>query len=109
MLGNLAIARDWGWAPEYVEAMWSMLQPEAARDYVIATGETRRLEEFVELAFREVGLAWREHVTSDPSLLRPTDILVGRADPSRAARELDWRATKRLADVVREMVAAERG
>ncbi len=107
-LGNLAIARDWGWAPEYVDAMWTMLQRDIARDYVIATGETHRLEEFVDLAFREVGLAWRDHVTSDPSLLRPTDILVGRADPSRAARELGWHATKRLPEVVHEMVAAER-
>ncbi|MEJ2009034.1 MAG: GDP-mannose 4,6-dehydratase, partial [Acidobacteriota bacterium] len=77
-LGNISISRDWGWAPEYVEAMWLMLQQPEAGDYVIATGETHRLEEFIEGAFMNVGLNWRDHVEADPTLIRPTEITVGR-------------------------------
>lgn len=106
-LGNIAIQRDWGWAPEYVEAMWRMLQRDTADDYVIATGETRRLEDFVAAAFRCVGLDWRDHVDVDPSLLRPTDIAVGRANPDKARVELGWEARHRMDDVVRMMVEAE--
>ncbi|MFL5486474.1 MAG: GDP-mannose 4,6-dehydratase, partial [Gemmatimonadaceae bacterium] len=71
VLGNMDIARDWGWAPEYVEAMWMMLQQDIADDYIVATGTTHTLEEFVETAFRCVGLEWREHVRTDASLFRP--------------------------------------
>ena len=106
-LGNTAVRRDWGWAPEYVDAMWRMLQQATPADYVIATGETHGLDEFVERAFAEVGLDWRDHVEVDAALVRPADVPVGRADPSRAERELGWRATRRFADVVREMVRAE--
>jgi len=103
-LGNIEIARDWGWAPEYVEAMWMILQQEKADDFVIATGETNRLEDFVAEVFRCVGLDWRDHVESDPSLLRPSEIMVSRANPEKSARILGWRATYRMKDVARMMV-----
>lgn len=102
-LGRLDIARDWGWAPEYVDAMWRMLQQDNAQDYVIATGTTMTLEEFVNAAFKEAGLNWQDHVIQDPTLLRPTDLAVGRADPSKAASELRWQASTRGVDVVKKM------
>lgn len=105
-LGNLTVERDWGWAPEYIEAMWQMLQQEALEDYVVATGETHSLEEFVEQAFGLVGLDWRKHVESDPSLMRPTDLKIGRADPDKARRKLGWAAKSKMPDVVKKMVAA---
>ena len=108
-LGNLSIERDWGWAPEYVDAMWRMLQRPEPRDYVIATGEVNKLSDFVESAFREVGLDWQEHVEVDPSLLRPTDLSRGVGDPSLAEQELGWSAKHRMQDVVRMMIEAERG
>jgi GDPmannose 4,6-dehydratase len=107
-LGNLEVYRDWGWAPEYVEAMWRMLQQDQPGDFIIATGQTRSLQEFVETAFRLVGLDWREHVQLDSSLLRPTDIRRCVADPSRASQRLDWRATSGMAEVIQRMVDAER-
>ncbi|MBW4054016.1 MAG: GDP-mannose 4,6-dehydratase [Proteobacteria bacterium] len=103
-LGNIEIARDWGWAPEYVEAMWMILQQDRADDFVIATGETNRLEDFVAEVFRCVGLDWRDHVESDPSLLRPSEIMVSRANPEKSARILGWQATYRMKDVARMMV-----
>ncbi len=106
-LGNTAIVRDWGWAPEYVEAMWMMLQQDGPHDYVIATGESHSLEEFAEAAFGCVGLDWREHAVIDPGLLRPADITIGRANPSRAAKQLGWQASYKMADVVRMMVEEE--
>jgi GDPmannose 4,6-dehydratase len=105
-LGNLGIQRDWGWAPEYVDAMWRILQHEQPDDYVIATGETNRLEDFVAEAFSLVGLDWRAHVETDPSLFRPTDLGVGRANPDKARERLGWTATLKMRDVVRQMVAA---
>ena len=106
-LGNTAIGRDWGWAPEYVEAMWLMLQQERADDFVIATGETRTLEEFVDSAFKCVGLDWHEFVKTDESLLRPTDISTSRANPGKAARVLGWNARHKLEGVVNMMMDAE--
>ncbi|QWE10855.1 GDP-mannose 4,6-dehydratase [Polynucleobacter sp. es-EL-1] len=102
-LGRLDIARDWGWAPEYVEAMWLMLQQEAPQDFVIATGTTMTLEDFVKTAFEQVKLNWRDHVVQDPSLFRPTDLAIGNADPSSALRELGWKATTCGAKVVEKM------
>jgi GDPmannose 4,6-dehydratase len=102
-LGRLDIARDWGWAPEYIDAMWRMLQQEQAQDYVIATGTTMTLEEFVKTAFDEASLHWRDHVIQDPSLFRPTDLAIGRADPSKAAKILQWQASIRGTDVVKKM------
>ena len=107
-LGNMKIARDWGWAPEYVDAMWRMLQRNSAEDFVVATGETRTLEEFVRAAFSAFGLDWRKHVSSDPTLLRPSDLPMGTGDPSKAAKLLDWKAEVRMEEVVRRMAAAEK-
>ncbi len=107
-LGNLAVRRDWGWAPEYVEAMWRMLQQPEPEDFVIATGRTHSLEEFLEEAFRAVDLDWRDHVEVDPNLLRPTDLSCGRANPSRARERLGWVARYGMPEVVRLMIAAER-
>jgi len=108
-LGNLDVERDWGWAPEYVEAMWLMLQQNEPADYVIATGEYNRLSDFVELAFREVGLDWKEHVELDSAFFRPTDLKRGLGDPSLAEKKLGWKAKYRMKDVVSMMIAAERG
>ena len=108
-LGNLGVRRDWGWAPEYVEAMWRMLQQDRPGDYVIATGETRSLQDFVARAFGAFGLSWEDHVIEDPSLLRPSDLRSNAADPSKAARLLDWQATVKMEGVVERMVKAELG
>ena len=107
-LGNIAIQRDWGWAPEYAEAMWLMLQQDKPADYVIATGESHSLEEFIEAAFSCLGLDWKKYVVVDPTLFRPADITVGRANPTRARELLGWQAQYRMRDVVRMMVSAER-
>jgi GDPmannose 4,6-dehydratase len=108
-LGNISIARDWGWAPEYVEAMWLMLQQDSPVDFVIATGETNSLEEFVAEAFNCLELHWRNHVVTDSSLLRPSEIMVGRGNPELAATKLGWRARLKMRDVIRLMIADERG
>lgn len=105
-LGNLSIQRDWGWAPEYVEAMWLMLQQETPDDFVIATGQTYSLEQFAEQSFAAVGLDWTKYVVSDAAMLRPTDIMVGKADPSKALEKLGWQAKLVMPDVVRSMVQA---
>ena len=105
-LGNLDIERDWGWAPEYVEAMWTMLQQDEPDDYVVATGESYTLGGFA-AAFAHFGLDWRNHVKSDPSLLRRADIVRSRGDAAKAHDRLGWRAKSRMADVVRMMVEAE--
>ena len=105
-IGNLAIWRDWGWAPEYVEAMWRMLQQDEPGDYVIATGRSAPLEEFVALAFGHFNLDWRQHVRHDVALLRPSDIRNGAADPGRAFERLGWKASVRLEDLVGRMCEA---
>lgn len=107
-LGNLDIERDWGWAPEYVEAMWKMLQQSSPSDFVIATGISSKLSDFVEAAFSSVGLDWNDHVEIDPSFFRPTDLMIGRADPGQAEHVLGWKAEKSMVDVVRLMMAAEK-
>ncbi|MEB3828000.1 GDP-mannose 4,6-dehydratase [Phormidium sp. CCY1219] len=105
-LGNISVQRDWGYAPEYVEAMYLMMQHPDPDDYVIATGETHSLEEFVVTAFDCVGLDWQDHVTTDVSLYRPTDIAIGKANPAKAKEKLGWEATSKMKDVVRQMVEA---
>jgi GDPmannose 4,6-dehydratase len=107
VLGNTSIQRDWGWAEEYVEAMWRMLQQERPDDYVIATGSSDSLEDFLAEAFETVGLKWRKHVRVDPGLLRPTDISISRANPDKALQELGWQAKMKMRDVARAMVRAE--
>jgi GDPmannose 4,6-dehydratase len=107
-LGNLHIARDWGWAPDYVVAMWKMLQLEEAQDFVIATGESHRLEEFVRVAFECYDLDWRDYVVLDKTLLRPSDLSYSGANPAKAKQILGWSATYGMHRVVREMVDAVR-
>lgn len=104
-LGNISISRDWGWAPEYVEAMWRMLQQDKAEDFVIATDETNTLGSFIEEAFLSVGLNWHDHVVSDQSLLRPSEIMISRGNADKAASLLGWKAQYRMRDVVRMMTA----
>nr|WP_298931702.1 GDP-mannose 4,6-dehydratase [uncultured Erythrobacter sp.] len=106
-LGNIDIARDWGHAREYVEAMWKMLQQEQPDDFVIATGQTSTLAEFLAAAFEAVGLDWQEFVEFNEAFKRPSDIRFSGADPSKAARILGWTAQSKMRDVVNEMVAAE--
>ncbi|MES2003071.1 MAG: GDP-mannose 4,6-dehydratase [Bacteroidota bacterium] len=108
-LGNIDIRRDWGWAPDYVEAMWLMLQQPTPDDFVIATGHTYSLKAFIKLVFEQLGMNWETHVISDASLLRPTDLMTGMANPAKAAAVLQWKATYSLPDIVREMVEAEMG
>jgi GDPmannose 4,6-dehydratase len=103
-LGRLDIQRDWGWAPEYVDAMWRILQHEKAQDYVIATGVTHSLEEFVSSAFMHFGLDWWKYVEQAPHLLRPTDPLLIAGDPSKAEAILGWKAKKLMPDVVAAMI-----
>lgn len=107
-LGNIDIQRDWGWAPDYVEAMWLMLQQKGKpEDFVIATGVTHSLEYYIQLVFKQLGLDWKQYVVSDPALLRPTDLLVGRANPAKAAEKLGWKATHTIEEAIRDMVADE--
>ena len=106
MLGNISIMRDWGWAPEYVEAMYLMLQQDEPDDYALATGESHPLEDFVAAAFAWVGLDWHEHIIIDASLLRPTDIAIGRGNPAKAREKLGWQAQYKMKDVVQMMVQA---
>lgn len=106
-LGNISIERDWGWAPEYVEAMYLMLQQQQPDDYLIATGESHKLEEFAIAAFDCLGLNWQEHLTTDKSLLRPTDIAIGRTNPRKAREKLNWEARSKMHDVVRMMIEAK--
>jgi GDPmannose 4,6-dehydratase len=106
-LGNIDVARDWGFAPQYVEAMWLMLQRKVPEDYVIATGHTITLRDFVAEAFAALGLDWHDHVVVDPTLFRPADIAVSRANPAKAASELGWKATMGPADVARAMAVHE--
>lgn len=103
-LGNLDIERDWGWAPEYVEAMWKMLQQSNPEDFVIATGRSYKLSNFIEQAFACAGLDWRDCVEIDPSLFRPSDLMIGRADPRRAEQKLGWKAQRDMPDVVQLMM-----
>jgi GDPmannose 4,6-dehydratase len=105
-LGNIEIFRDWGWAPDYVDAMWRMLQQDQADDFVIATGQTKSLEYFVECAFAHVGLNWQEHVHVERNLFRPSDIRMSCANPEKAARVLGWTAQSCFEDVVEKMSAA---
>lgn len=106
-LGNLDSRRDWGYAGDYVKAMWLMLQRDKPGDYVIATGETHSVEEFLELAFDYVGLDWHDYVVQDPRFMRPAevDLLVG--DASKAGQELGWEPTVTFAQLVKLMVDAD--
>jgi GDPmannose 4,6-dehydratase len=106
-LGNLDAQRDWGYAADYVRAMWLMLQQDTPDDYVVATGETHPVKELCELAFSAAGLNWEDHVVIDPAFLRPAevDLLVG--DPAKAERVLGWRREVDFPTLVEMMVASD--
>ncbi|PHV63363.1 GDP-mannose 4,6-dehydratase [Cyanobacterium aponinum UTEX 3222] len=106
-LGNTNIHRDWGWAEEYVEAMYLMLQQNQADDYIIATGETCSLQDFVQYTFEFLDLNWEEYVIVDESLFRPTDLTFGKANPSKAKNQLGWKAKYKVKDVVKMMIEAK--
>lgn len=107
VLGNLDAKRDWGYAKEYVEAMWLMLQQDKPDDYVVATGETHSVKEFLEAAFAHVGLDWEKHVVQDQRYMRPAevDLLIG--DPTKAEKQLGWKPKTKFKDLVRIMVDAD--
>ena len=105
-LGNLDIYRDWGWAPEYVEAMWLMLQQDRADDFVIATGKTVSINHFIARAFSYFGLDWQDHVISTPGMCRPSDIRISKADPRKAKALLGWEAKTHVDAVVDRMCDA---
>jgi GDPmannose 4,6-dehydratase len=107
LLGNLDAERDWGFAGDYVEAMWLMLQQSEPDDFVIATGIKHSVRELVELAFRHVGLDWREHVTIDPNLFRPADVNTLCGDASRARTKIGWQPRVSFAQLVEMMVDAD--
>jgi GDPmannose 4,6-dehydratase len=106
-LGNLDAQRDWGFAGDYVEAMWLMLQQEQPSDFVIATGQPHSVRDFAELAFERVGLDWESHAVSDPLFLRPAEVdhLVG--DASRARQELGWEPKTSFRELVELMIDAD--
>jgi GDPmannose 4,6-dehydratase len=106
-LGNLDARRDWGYAPDYVRAMWLMLQQAKPDDYVVATGVTRSVRELVEVAFGYAGLDWRKHVVTDPKFVRPAevDVLVG--DAKKAKEQLGWHPTVSFEDMIAKMVDAD--
>ncbi len=106
-LGNLDARRDWGFAGDYVDAMWRMLQRPEPRDYVIGSGETHTVQELVEIAFGHVGLDWRQHVRTDPKFLRPAEVDVLLADPGLARRDLGWTPTVGFQKLVTMMVDAD--
>ncbi|WP_035992799.1 GDP-mannose 4,6-dehydratase [Leptolyngbya sp. KIOST-1] len=106
-LGNTTICRDWGWAPEYVEAMYLMLQQEQPDDYVIATGQAFALQDFVAQAFATLNLDWQAHVVIDQSLYRPADIAHSQGNPNRAKQRLGWVARSTMPNVVQQMVSAQ--
>ncbi len=106
-LGNLESRRDWGYAPEYVEAMWMILQQDHADDYVIGTGESHQIREFLDEAFGYVGMDWHQYVEIDPRYYRPTEVDYLLADPSKSQRELNWSPRVKFHELVRIMVDAD--
>jgi GDPmannose 4,6-dehydratase len=107
LLGNLDARRDWGYAGDYVEAMWRMLQQPSPQDYVVGTGQTHSVRDLVDAAFGHVGLDWRKYVKSDPRYMRPAEVDVLQADPSKAKRELGWSPTVKFGELVAMMVDAD--
>jgi len=107
LLGNISIERDWGWAPEYVRAMWAMLQQETPDDYIVATGETHSLTDFISSVFQKLNLNWKDHVKTDKDLFRPTDIQSIKADPGKAEKVLGWKAKNKINEITKLMVEAE--
>lgn len=106
-LGRLDVSRDWGYAAEYVEAMWRMLQLDEPQDFVIATGESHSLEELTAAAFAQFGLDWRDHADIDPKLFRASEIACSRGNPDKARRRLAWEAKTKFADLIKLLARAE--
>jgi GDPmannose 4,6-dehydratase len=106
-LGNLDARRDWGFAGDYVDAMWRMLQQPKPADYVIGTGVMHSVRELCEVAFAHAGLNWKKHVVIDQSLVRPAEVDTLHADPSRARRELKWSPNVDFESLIRMMVDAD--
>ncbi|HKG34228.1 MAG TPA: GDP-mannose 4,6-dehydratase [Gemmatimonadales bacterium] len=106
-LGNLDARRDWGYAGDYVEAMWRMLQQPTPQDYVVGTGQTHSVRDLVEAAFGHVGLDWRKYVKSDPRYMRPAEVDLLQADPTKAKRELGWSPNVKFPELVAMMVDAD--
>jgi len=106
-LGNLDARRDWGFAPEFVEAMWLMLQQKKPDDFVIATGQSHSVREFLDIAFGMVNLDWKKHVEIDPRYFRPNEVDVLLGDASKAARQLGWKHKTNFEQLVRLMVDAD--
>ena len=106
-LGNLDARRDWGYAGDYVDAMWRMLQPPVPADYVVGTGTAHSVRDLVETAFGHAGLDWRKYVVTDPAFIRPAEVDVLLADPRRAKAELGWEPTVNFEGLVRMMVDAD--
>ncbi|WP_069790354.1 GDP-mannose 4,6-dehydratase [Cyanobacterium sp. IPPAS B-1200] len=106
-LGNINISRDWGWAPEYVQAMYLMLQHDSPEDFVIATGASYKLEDFVACAFDFFDLDWQKYVECDRTLLRPTDLAFSQGNPTKAKKILNWEAQYKMPDVVKGMIEAK--
>lgn len=106
-LGNLEAKRDWGYAKEYVEGMWRMLQAPTADDYVLATGETHTVEDLVARAFARAGMDWRDYVTFDPTLQRPAEVNVLQGDPGKAAKQLNWKPQTTFNELIDMMVDAD--
>jgi GDPmannose 4,6-dehydratase len=109
VLGNIDISRDWGWAPEYVDAMWRMLQQSSPDDFVIATGKISSLRDFIKTAFECVGLDWSKYVESHVDLFRPTDLSTGLPNPAKAKKYLNWEAKYYMEDVVRKLIQYKMG
>lgn len=107
-LGNQAIVRDWGRAPEYVKSMWQILQADEPDDFIIATGQSHSLQDFVETSFADVSLDWRDHVSFTSALSRLADLLWSGASPEKAARVLGWRAEVSMSEIARRMIDAKR-
>ena len=106
-LGDITIKRDWGWAPEYIQAMWKMLQQKDAEDFVIATGYLSTLSEFIKIAFSSLDLNWENHVTSNPKLYRPSEIRAVYGSSEKANKKLNWRAEKIMPEVAKLMSLQE--
>lgn len=104
ILGRMDISRDWGWAPEYVEAMWLMLQQETPEDFLIATGQSFTLQDFVSTTFSKLGLDWKNHVEQSPELMRPTDLAISKANPEKASQRLAWKAKMNMEQVIEGML-----
>jgi GDPmannose 4,6-dehydratase len=106
-MGNLDAKRDWGYAPDYVRAMWQMLQPDTPEDFVVATGQTHSVRDLLEVAFRHAGLDWEKHVEVDASLIRPAEVEHLRGDAGKARRLLGWQPTVDFGEMIQMMVDAD--